>query len=254
MKISVVTVSCNCEATIADTILSVAAQNYPDKEHIIIDGASTDRTMAIVQSHAASLDYVVSEPDTGIYEAMNKGIKKTTGEIVGILNADDIYHDPDCLTSVAEVFHEKKTAAVCGDVVYVDPVNLHRKVRFYSGGRFAPWMFAFGMMPPHPAFFVRRRCYEALGLYKTDYRIAADFELLLRFLKKAEISYVCLPKTLVKMRTGGVSTRNLKSTWILNAEILKACRENQVRTSVMHLLARYGVKMFQLVQRPMVEL
>lgn len=250
MKISIITVSYNSQATIADTILSVASQDYPDKEHIIIDGASTDKTMDIVQSYASVLSRVVCEPDKGIYDAMNKGIARATGDIVGILNADDMFYDAFCLTAVAAAFQKNDVAAVCGDLVYVDPVNLKKHVRFYPAAGFAPWMFAFGMMPPHPGFFVQRRYYQTLGMYKVNYKIAADFELLLRFLKKANISYTCIPKTLVKMRTGGISTRSLKSTWLLNTEVLRACRENQVQTSMVHILAKYGVKLFQLVQRP----
>jgi glycosyltransferase involved in cell wall biosynthesis len=250
VKVSIITVCRNCETTIGDTIRSVAAQDYPEKEHIIIDGASTDRTMDIVRSYAPLLSRVVSEPDRGIYDAMNKGIEMATGDIVGILNADDIYHDNGCLTAVMDEFERTGAAAVCGSLVYVTPVDLDTVVRVYPAGGFAPWMFAFGMMPPHPGFFVRRHCYERLGLYRTDYTIAADFELLLRFLKTAGISYTCLTRTLVKMRTGGVSTRDLKSTWCLNREILRACRDNQVTTTMVHVLAKYIVKVFQLFLRP----
>lgn len=250
MKVSIITVSYNCEATIEDTILSVAAQDYYDKEHIVIDGGSTDKTMEIVEKHGAIIQHYISEPDNGIYDAMNKGIKLATGDAIGILNADDIYFDSTCISEVVNAFTEKKVCAICGNLVYVAPNNLNKTVRFYSSKGFQPNMFAFGMMPAHPAFFVLRNCYESFGLYKEDYRIAADFELLLRFLKIHGISYHCIPRTLVKMRTGGVSTRNIKSNWILNKEILKACKENKINTNMVKILLKYFIKLPQLFQRP----
>ncbi|MDA3788510.1 MAG: glycosyltransferase family 2 protein, partial [Desulfobacula sp.] len=198
--------SYNCETTIEDTILSVAAQDYSRKEHIVIDGCSTDKTMEIVKKHAAIIQQYISEPDNGIYDAMNKGIKLATGDVIGILNADDIYFDSTCISEVVNAFEEKEVSAICGNLVYVSPNNLNKTIRFYSSEGFAPKMFEFGMMPAHPAFFVLRKCYESFGLYKEDYKIAADFELLLRFLKIHGISYHCISKNLVKMRTGGVST------------------------------------------------
>lgn len=249
MKVSIITVSYNCEATIEDTILSVASQDYSNIEHIVIDGASTDKTFEIIKKHRFLLGTVISEPDNGIYEAMNKGIRCATGDIVGILNADDIYYDPTCISAVVREFEEKKVGAVCGNLIYVKPGNLNKPVRFYSSKGFRPSMFAYGMMPAHPAFFVLHKYYKAHGLYEEDYKIAADFELLLRFLKIHRIYYSCLSKTLIKMRTGGVSTRNLKGNWVLNKEILKACRANNVRTNMVSIYLKYVVKIFQLFQR-----
>ncbi len=249
MKVSIITVSYNCEATIEDTLLSVVSQDYPHMEHIVVDGASTDRTVEIIQKYQGVLYRYISEPDRGIYHAMNKGIRCATGDIVGILNGDDMYADNSCISAVVKEFEEKKVGAVCGDLVYVRPGSLNRPVRFYSSHGFRPHMFAYGMMPPHPAFFVLSRYYETCGLYSEEYKIAADFELLLRFLKIHGISYSCLARTLVKMRTGGVSTRNLKSNWILNREILKACRQNNVSTNMIAIYSKYAKKIFQLFQR-----
>jgi len=250
MKVSIITVTFNCSQTIQDTITSVVNQDYPFIEHIIIDGASTDGTQDIIKRNRSKIQHFVSEPDGGIYAAMNKGIKCATGDIVGILNGDDIYYDDTCISSVVNVFRDKGVDAVCGNLVYVVPDNLRRVVRFYNSEGFKLHMFSFGIMPAHPAFFVLRQCYETYGLYKEDYKIAADFELLLRFLKVHGITYSCLSKTLVKMRTGGISTNNLKSNWILNKEILKACKENNIHTNMVKVFSKYLIKIFQLVQRP----
>lgn len=250
MKVSIITVTYNCESTIEDTILSVANQDYSDIEHIIIDGASTDKTMEVIAKHKDNLQHITSESDGGPYHAMNKGIKCANGEIVGILNGDDAYYDETCISAIVKVFLEKGVAAVCGNLVYVSPENLGRVVRFYSSEGFKPHMFSFGIMPAHPSCFILRQCYEEYGLYKENYKIAADFELLLRFFKVHGVSYSCLPKILVKMRTGGLSTNSLKSNWILNKEILKACKENNIHTNFFKVFSKYLIKIFQLVQRP----
>jgi len=249
-RVSIITVAYNCDTTIEDTILSVNSQDYPVKEHIIIDGASTDNTLAVIKRHRSKITQFVSEPDNGIYDAMNKGIKLATGDIIGILNADDIYYNTYCISSVVHEFKTKRVEAVCGDLVYVLPDNLDKIVRYYSSGGFIPEKFAYGIMPAHPAFFVSRYCYEKYGLFKTDYMIAADFELLVRFLRTNRVLYYCLPKVLVKMRTGGVSTRNFKSNWILNREIVKACMENNIQTNILKVYSKYIFKILQFIKRP----
>src|SRR3989339_1029654 len=182
MKVSIITVTFNCSQTIQDTITSVANQNYPFIEHIVIDGASTDGTQDIIKQNRSKIRHVVSEPDNGIYNAMNKGITMASGSIVGILNGDDIFYDNGCVSAVVEEFKKKKVEAVYGNLVYVVPEKLDTIIRYYNSGSFTLNMFAYGHMPAHPAFFVKRECYEKYGLFKEDYAIAADFELLLRFL------------------------------------------------------------------------
>jgi glycosyltransferase involved in cell wall biosynthesis len=250
VKVSIITVGLNCEKTIEDTILSVASQSYADKEHIIIDGASTDNTMAIVRKHENKIAHIVSEPDKGMYDAMNKGINLASGDIIGILNSDDVYHDTNSIHMVAETFASKKVQAVCGDIVYVSAEDQNRIVRYYRAAAFKPYMFAYGTMPPHPGFFVKKRCYETYGVFKTDYLIAADFELMTRFLHTRNISYACLPKVLVKMRTGGISTSSIKSNYILNKEVIRACKENNIHTHMGKVLLKYTTKLFQLIRRP----
>jgi glycosyltransferase involved in cell wall biosynthesis len=249
-KVSIITVVYNGGKTIEDTILSVDSQDYPFREHIVIDGASTDNTLSVIKKHRSRITHFVSEPDNGIYDAMNKGIKLATGDIIGILNADDIYYATNCISSVVHEFKSKRVEAVCGDLVYVLPDNLDKIVRYYSSEGFHPDKFAYGIMPAHPAFFVDRHCYEKYGLFKTDYMIAADFELLARFLRTNRVKYYCLPQVLVKMRTGGISTKNLKSNWILNREIVRACRENNIKTNILKIYSKYIFKALQFIKRP----
>ncbi len=250
MKISIITVCFNSEATIRDTIESVLTQDYADLEYIIIDGASTDGTLEIIDEYRDRIATVVSEPDTGIYDAMNKGIAKATGDVVGILNSDDFYVDTSVVATVVAGFEQKKVDSVFADLVVVDPVRMNKIVRYYRANHFTPAKFAYGWMPPHPTFFVKRSCYEKLGSYRTDYKIAADYELLVRFLAVSGVSYSYLPQVLIKMRAGGVSSRNLKSNWVLNKEIVRACRENGIPTNLFKVLCKYPRKILEMFSRP----
>jgi len=250
LKVSIITVVYNGEKTIEDAILSVASQSFPSIEHIIIDGASTDDTLSVVRKHENKITRVISEPDRGLYDAMNKGIKYATGDIIGILNSDDVYYNSDCITEVVKEFKDKKVDAVYGNLIYVLPDNLEKIVRYYNSESFRAKKFAYGIMPAHPTFFVYKKYYEKFGLYKIDYLIAADFELLVRFLYTHKASYSCLPKVLVKMRLGGISTKNIKSNWILNVEVLRACKENRIKTNLIKIWSKYFIKLFELIQRP----
>lgn len=246
--ISIITVTYNASTTIADCMRSVASQTMP-VEHVIIDGASTDNTLDIVRELSLHA-HILSEPDHGIYDAMNKGILLATGDIIGILNADDYYTNSQVLEKVLERFQESGADALFADLVYVRPENLDRVVRYYSGANFTPDKFAWGWMPPHPTFFVRRELYDRFGLFRKDYRIAADFELTARFLARHQVLYTYLPEVIVRMRTGGVSTRNLQSNWILNQEILRACAENGIPTNILKVYSKYFRKVAQLFARP----
>lgn len=245
--VSIVTVTSNSVASIRDTIESVLAQNYPGIEHIVVDGASTDGTVAIVRSYGNRIASFVSEPDRGIYDAMNKGLKLANGNIIGILNSDDVYTDRNVITRVVEEFQNKQVDLVFGDVVFVRPGNLAKVVRYYSSADFCPDKFAWGWMPAHPSCFLRREVYERYGYFKPDYRISADFEILTRFMVKHRVAYSYIPQVLVRMRTGGASRVNLKVKWILNRENARACRENGVPTNMPKLLLRYFRKALQLL-------
>jgi glycosyltransferase involved in cell wall biosynthesis len=248
--ISIVTAVRNGEAHLAGCLRSVSGQTYPRVEHIVVDGASEDGTGHILAAHKHCIAKSISEPDQGIYDAMNKGIQMATGEIVGTLNADDFYADSRVLADVAAVFAQTGTDAVFADLLVVDRDKPDRVLRYYQSKDFHPDRFAQGWMPPHPTFFTRREHYQSLGLYRTDYRIAADYELLIRFLAGHHLSYQHIPRVLVHMRAGGVSSRNMLSNWVLNKEIVRACRENNIHTSMARLLRKYPRKLMELVRRP----
>ena len=246
MKISLLTVSFNSASTIKDTIESIRSQNYKDIEYIVVDGNSTDGTINILKSYDSFISKWISEPDKGIYDAMNKAIKMATGEVVGILNSDDFYANHQILSQVAREFSDPSIDVVFGDLVFVDSQNLSKTVRKYSSAKWHPGKFAWGFMPAHPTVFIRRKYYDQFGLFKTDYKIAADYELLIRFLFVHQLKYKYLPITMVKMRRGGVSSRNLMSNVILNNEIIRGCRENGIRTNVVMVYLKYFRKLSEL--------
>ena len=250
MKVSIVTVCYNSEATIRDTIESVLAQIYTDVEYIIVDGASSDRTMTIVDEYKDRIAVTVSEPDKGIYDAMNKGIALASGDVIGFLNADDFYINNKSISSIVNEFNKENVDIVYGDVVYVKPDNLNKIVRYYGANNFSPEQMSFGRYPPHPAFFVKLNCFKKYGLFKTDYLIAADIELMVRLMYKHKVSYSYVSKIITKMRIGGIST-DLKYKWILNKELVRTCLENGLQTNLLKILSRYPQKIFQqLVKKP----
>jgi len=211
MKISIITATWNSAATIENAILSVASQGYPDLEHIIVDGNSSDGTLPIVFRYEKLIDKLISEPDHGIYDAMNKGISLSTGEVIGILNSDDFYANPHVLEKVARVFEDQSVDTSYGDLIYVDPTNVKRITRYWRASSHHPRSFYQGWMPPHPTFFVRRSVYEKYGNFNVSLGTAADYELTLRLLLKHEVSTSYIPEVLVHMRAGGASNASLKS-------------------------------------------
>lgn len=247
MKISIVTVAFNSENTIRDTIESVLLQNYRDIEYIIVDGSSTDRTLDIIKEYGSQIAKVISEPDCGIYDAMNKGIRAATGSIVGIINSDDLYHKENVISEIVESFDSKDVESVFADVRYVKADNLNKTVRYYSSKHFSPNLFRYGFMPAHPTFFTYKKFYDLYGYYKTDYLIAGDYELLIRFLFSNKLKYKYLPIVVMRMRTGGVSTASIKSKVILNKEIVRACRENGIYTNFPLLCFKYFIKIFEYI-------
>ena len=219
MKISIITVTYNSASTLRDTIESVLAQTYRDIEYIIVDGLSKDNTMDIVREYEPKFNgrmRYVSERDSGLYDAMNKGIKMATGEIVGIINSDDFYHRSDIIQLVAETMSDERVQAVYGDVRFVNPNDLNTTVRYYSSRIFRPSLFRFGFMPAHPTFFTYKKFFDEFGYYKLNYKIAADYELLVRFLYGHRLQAKYLNTDFMKMRTGGVSTASVKSNITLN--------------------------------------
>jgi len=244
-SISIITVTYNSAGTISDTIKSVLAQTYPNIEYIIVDGFSTDGTVDIINSFGKNISKFISEPDKGIYDAINKGIKIASGDIIGILNSDDFFYDNNVIERVALVFNEKEIDAAIGDVQFVDPLNTSKIVRYYSSKHFNTGKFKYGFMPAHPSFYVKRELFGKLGYYKTDYKIAADYELLIRFLYVNKIRYKYLEMPFVSMRTGGVSNKSICSNFILNKEIARACKENGIRTNYLNIYSKYFLKLFE---------
>lgn len=210
MKLSIITVCLNSRATIEDTILSVQAQTHREIEHIVIDGGSADGTLEILEKYRGRIALIVSESDNGIYDAMNKGIAVAGGEVIGILNADDLYATDGTLEKVCAVFSDSAIDACYGDLAYVHPHDLTRVIRFWKAGVFRRSRLFYGWMPPHPTFFVRKSCYADYGKYRTDLGSSADYELMLRFLLKHQVTPAYIPETLVRMRTGGASNASLK--------------------------------------------
>ena len=245
--ISVVTICYNAKNDLEKTILSVLSQTYQDIEYIIIDGGSTDGTVDIIHKYSERLFYWISEPDKGIYDAMNKGIKMATGDIIGVLNSDDFFTHSDVLKKVVERFeNDEALDAVYGDVHFVKSNNLNKCVRYYSSKIFRRKLMRLGFMPAHPSFYMRKRCFDEFGLYRTDYKIAADFEFLLRAIFKGNIKIEYMPVDMVTMRMGGASTSGMESHKRIMEEHLRAFRENGVYTNVFLLSLRYVYKIGEL--------
>ena len=237
-KVSIITVVFNNREMIKDAISSVLNQTYKNIEYIVIDGLSEDGTVDVIESYGAKITKFISEKDDGIYDAMNKGIALATGDIVGILNSDDFYIDDKVIEKIVKEFENNKIDSVYADLIFVKPEELERTVRYYDSSYFNPEKFAYGWMPAHPTFFVKKWVYDKYGVYRTDLIIAADFDLLLRFLYTQKISYSYLQEVLVKMRLGGVST-SFKSIWVNNVEQLRVCKDNGVKTNFFKILFKY---------------
>ncbi len=226
--VSVITTSYNSGKTISDTLQSVAIQTYPYIEHIVIDGASKDNTLEIVKGFV-HIKKVVSEPDEGLYDAMNKGLAVCTGDIIGFLNSDDFYIGPDVINQVVDQFKTDQSDALYADLVYVHPVNTTRIVRKWRADHFGLSKFLFGWMPPHPTFFVKKEIYDRLGGFNTSLKSSADYELMLRFLYKHKIKVSYLPHVIIKMRTGGMSNATLLNRIKANKEDRAAWKINNLK-------------------------
>ncbi len=238
MTLSIITPTFNSASTIRDTLHSVASQDYQDIEHIIIDGGSSDNTIQIVKefSHVSQF---ISEADDGLYDAINKGINLAKGEVIGILNSDDFFAHKKVLSHIAKTFEATTTDCVFGDVVYVQNENPKKVIRHYSSKHFHPGKFAWGYMPAHPTFYLRKSHYQTFGLHNTKYRIAADFELLLRMLYVHRLNYTYLNDVFVHMRAGGISNASFQNRMIINQEILRACQDHNIHTNLPKLYFRY---------------
>lgn len=252
MKISLITITYNSAQTLKDTLTSVLEQTYTDIEYILVDGASKDNTVAIIKDFEPKFEgrmKWVSEPDKGLYDAMDKGIRMATGDVIGILNSDDFFTSKEVLAKVAEAFEQDtQLDAVYGDVHFVNPDDLQKCVRYYSSKIFKKSLMRLGFMPAHPSFYLKKECFDKYGVYKTDYKIAADFEFLLRVIYKENVKTQYLPIDMVTMRTGGASTSGIESHLKIMKEHLRAFRENGVYTNVVLLCLRYFYKIYEVIK------
>ena len=249
MKISIITAVRNSHATIADALDSILAQDHPDTELIVIDGASTDGTLAVVQRYAQRIVHTLSEPDHGIYDALNKGLKLATGEIVGFLHADDWLADDRILSRIVAAFADPTVEAVYGDLVYVSATDRGRVIRHWRAGEYRPSRLHWGWMLPHPTLYLRRALYERHGGFDLRYRIAADYDLMLRVLSRINGQVVYLPEVLVRMRLGGTSNRSPRNLLQKSCEDYQILRRNRIG-GLGTLLLKNVQKLPQFFQRP----
>ena len=249
LKVSIITVCYNSESTIEDTLQSVANQSYTNVEHLVIDGASTDNTVELTRRYKTK---VTTEPDKGIYDAMNKGIKLASGDVIGTLNADDFYIDNTVLNNVAKVFKDASVEACFADLVYVSQDGTNKIVRYWKSQDYTRELFKSGWMPAHPTFFARRNVYEKYGLFDLNYKIAADFELLFRLIEQNKIKTEYIPKVIVKMRLGGTTNKNLSNVIAQNKEIICILKKQYPDFSVLEFISKKIInRFFQFLDRPL---
>ena len=253
MKITIITATFNSATTLCETMRSVLRQNYQNYEYLIVDGASKDHTLGIVREYEPRFEgklRYISEPDKGIYDAMNKGIKMASGDVVGILNSDDFYTSDDVLQTVANAFDTQNDLdAVYGDIHFVKDGALDKCVRYYSSALFKREWMRLGFMPAHPSFYCKKTCYEKFGFFDTSFKVAADFENLLRLIYKGKIKTIYIKKDFVTMRTGGASTAGFASRKTIMKEHLRALKKNGIYSNAFLLSLRYFYKIYELIRK-----
>ena len=248
MKVSIITATYNSGQTLGDTMKSVLGQTYYDIEYIVVDGASKDNTIDVIHQYESQFEgrlKWISEKDNGIYDAMNKGIRMATGDVVGILNSDDYFTSEDVIEQMVSAFSNAKIDAVYGDIHFIHDGQPDKCVRYYSSKPFRPLWLRFGFMPAHPSFYCRREVFENAGLYKTDYKIGSDYEMMVRLFLVHKIKSQYLQKDFVTMRTGGASTRNIQSRLQLIKDDVRGCRENGIYTNPMMICVKFLYKIFE---------
>lgn len=243
MKISVVMATLNSERTIGRAIRSFVAQTYADRELVVADGLSRDGTCSIVEGFGDERIKLHRERDAGIYDGINKGLRHATGDVIGLLHSNDLFASDDVLATIAEAFEDPDLDAVYADITMFRPDNPDRVVRHYNSGRFAPSRLKFGLMPAHPTLYLRRRVFERFGYYDPSYRISGDFEFVGRIFGGEALKSRYFAEVWMRMETGGASTGGMKSKYVLNKEILRACRSLGIRTNWANMLAKYPMKL-----------
>lgn len=244
-KVSIITVVYNSVNTLSSCIDSVLAQDYDNIEYIIVDGLSTDGTSDVINRYAGEITKVISEKDNGIYDAMNKGIKCATGEIIGFLHSDDLFNDKYVLQRIAKAFIDNNADVVYGDVEFFKSGNIDVIKRYYRSNELSVKNLAWGKMPAHPAIFIKRRIYKKIGIFDASFKIAGDYEFLCRLSKLPDLKSVYLPYPFVRMQLGGASTGGLLSTILLNKEVLRAIRKNGIYTNFFMVLSKYPSKIME---------
>lgn len=249
MKISIITVVFNNEKTIKMAIESVLSQSYFNIEYIIIDGGSTDKTVNIIKEYIDQVDYFNSEKDNGIYDAMNKGVKAATGDVIGILNSDDLYQDINVLETVMNQFNQEPSIDIIyGDLVYVKSDNLEKIVRNWKSKSYYSNFFENGNVPPHPSLFVKKSVYEKAGLFNSDFKLAADYEFMLRIFKKNSFNSKYINRVMVKMRLGGATNQSFSNVKRQNLEILKAWKHNELKVPFLLMVFRFCKRLIQFIK------
>ncbi len=252
MKISIITVSYNSENFIESCINSIISQSYKNIEYIIIDGSSKDNTLKIIKKYSRHVSTIVSEPDEGIYDAMNKGLRIASGEIIGFLHSDDIYENEDILSKVVNVFKNNASLDACyADLIYVKKTNISRIVRYWKSNKFTRGSFSKGWSPPHPTLFVRRSVYERYGNFNLKYPVVSDIELMMRLMEVHNIQTKYFNEIWIRMRLGGLSNKNIKSILNQNQDILKALRSHNLKSNlIIFVISKIISRLNQFLQRP----
>ena len=250
MKVSIITAVFNNAAMIEHCINSIRKQTYADIEHILVDGGSTDGTIQIINKYKNSKTRVTSEPDNGLYDAMNKGIMRSTGDIIGVLNSDDFYPDDSVIEKVVRTMSEQHVESCYGDAIYVERDNVDKIVRYWKSSKYSRKKFNLGWMPQHGTFYVRKNIYTKYGLFRTDFPVAADYELMLRFLYKHKIRTTYVPEILLKIRVGGVSQPGIVNTSKLAIENYRACKINGLKLPLLVCFLKRLLKIPQYIMRP----
>ena len=226
MKVSIITATYNSAQTIKDTLASLEVQTYPDIEYIVIDGASKDHTLEVIKQYSTKANQVISESDKGIYDALNKGISAATGDIIGFLHSDDLLAYPDAISDIVAQFKASDCQAVYGDLEYVSKTDTSKVIRLWKSGFYKKQKLQLGWMPPHPTFYMKRELYEQYGCFELNFRISADYDSLLRYLWRHNISLAYIPKVIIKMRVGGASNRSISNIIKKTKEDIVAIRKN----------------------------
>lgn len=245
MKVSIITATLNRASTLVRAISSVKRQTYDNIQHIVVDGASTDGTTSLVLPMLESKDIFQSEPDVGIYDALNKGLRLADGDIVAFLHSDDLYYDDHVISRVVEIFSDNSVDVVYGDVCFFSKHKINTIRRRYRSDILSELNLAWGKMPAHPAMFIRRRIYDEIGYFKIGFKIAGDYEFLCRLVKYPNLKAFYIPRVLVKMQFGGVSTSGLMNTILLNKEVSQALYSNSIYTNMFMILSKYPSKILQ---------